>query len=99
MISDMKFRPKSTNMKGKRVFLLTLIFALVIFLISLVLPAYQGQGIGSTLLSRCLERYPRTEWIVETIAACVSFYEKFGFTVTAVGAECVFLRRECPMFG
>ena len=64
-----------------------------------VLPAYQGQGIGSTLLSRCLERYPRTEWIVETTALRVSFYEKFGFTVTAVGAECVFLRRECPMFG
>ena len=29
----------------------------------------------------------------------VPFYEKFGFTVTAVGADCVFLRRECPLFG
>ena len=64
-----------------------------------VLPQYQGQGIGGALLFRCLERYPTTEWIVETTAPRVSFYEKFGFTVTAVGADCVFLRRECPLFG
>ena len=61
MISDMKFRPKSTNMKGKRVFLLTLIFALAIFLISLVLPAYQGvvQMVSLALLTVSLYYYNR----------------------------------------
>lgn len=64
-----------------------------------VLPEYQGQGIGSTLLLRCMERYPMTEWMLETTLPCVSFYEKHGLSVAAVGEDCVFMRRACPLFG
>lgn len=63
-----------------------------------VLPQYQGQGIGSTLLSRCIERFPITEWIAETTEPCVLFYEKHGFTAAAAGDDCVFMRRSCPLF-
>ena len=64
-----------------------------------VLPAYQKQGIGGTLLARCMERYPMTEWILETTPACVAFYEKHGLSVTAVGEDGVFMRCPCPLFG
>lgn len=63
-----------------------------------VLPDYQGQGIGSALLSMCTTRYPMTEWIAETTQPCIPFYEKHGFSVTAVGEDCVFMRRACPLF-
>lgn len=64
-----------------------------------VLPAYQGQGIGSALLTSCIQNYPNTEWIAETTQPCIPFYEKHGFSVTAVGEDCVFMRRICPLFG
>lgn len=63
-----------------------------------VLPQYQGQGIGSNLLSRCMKRYPTTEWIAETTEPCVSFYGKHGFAAAAAGEDCVFMRRSCPLF-
>ena len=63
-----------------------------------VLPQYQGQGIGSTLLSHCMKRYPTTEWIAETTEPCVSFYGKHGFAAAAAGEDCVFMRRSCPLF-
>ena len=61
-------------------------------------PQYQGQGIGSNLLSRCMKRYPTTEWIAETTEPCVSFYGKHGFAAAAAGEDCVFMRRSCPLF-
>ncbi len=64
-----------------------------------VLPDYQGQGIGSTLLTYCIQKYPNTEWIAETTQPCIAFYKKHGFSVTAVGENGVFLRRACPLFG
>ena len=64
-----------------------------------VLPEYQGQGIGGTLLTSCVQKYPNTEWIAETTQNRVGFYEKYGFTLTAVGEGCVFMRRTCPLFG
>lgn len=45
-----------------------------------VLPEYQRQGIGRELVRRCRERYPSTEWLVQTDEAR-GFYEKIGFTV------------------
>lgn len=64
-----------------------------------VLPGYQGQGIGSAILRRCMQNYPDTEWIAETTQNRVGFYEKHGFILTAVGEDCVFMRRPCPLFG
>lgn len=44
-----------------------------------VLPEYQGQGIGSELVKKCVAVYPNSEWSLETIPERVSFYEKIGF--------------------
>ena len=46
-----------------------------------VLPAYQRQGIGRELVRRCRERFPDTEWAVQTDKA-QGFYEKIGFAVS-----------------
>lgn len=46
-----------------------------------VLPEYQGQGIGSTLVKKCIEVYPGSEWSLETIPERVSFYEGLGFEI------------------
>lgn len=61
MISDMKFRPKPTNQLGKRVFLLTLLCALAIFVVSLFLPSYQSvvQLLALVLLTISLYYYNR----------------------------------------
>ena len=64
-----------------------------------VLPDYQGQGIGGTLLTFCIQKYPNTEWIAETTQNKVGFYKKHEFVLTAVGDGCVFMRRPCPLFG
>ena len=56
-----------------------------------VLPAYQRQGIGRELVGRCRERFPSTEWLVQTDKAR-GFYESIGFTVS----EDVFLRIPGP---
>ena len=63
-----------------------------------VLPTYHGQGIGGELLMRCMQKYPKTEWIAETTAPCIVFYETYGFEVAAIGEDCVFMRRPCPLF-
>ena len=47
-----------------------------------VLPEYQKQGIGRELVRRCRERYPGSEWLVQTDKAR-KFYEKIGFTVSS----------------
>ena len=61
MIPDMRFRPKTSNVKGKRVFLLTLLLALVTFLCSLLLTEYQGvvQLIAIVILTVSLYFYNR----------------------------------------
>lgn len=56
-----------------------------------VLPAYQRHGIGRELVRRCRERFPSTEWLVQTDEAR-PFYEKIGFTVS----QDVFLRIPGP---
>ena len=42
MIREMKIRPKASNEKGKRMFLILLVVAGVLFVCSLFLPLYQG---------------------------------------------------------
>ncbi len=46
-----------------------------------VLPEYQGRGIGSSLVKKCIEFYPNSEWSLETIPERVSFYEGLGFEI------------------
>ena len=45
-----------------------------------VLPEYQGQGIGRNLIQLCMNEFPDSQWILETIPERVGFYEKMGFT-------------------
>ncbi len=61
MISDMKFHPKASNMKGKRVFLITLLLALALFLCSLLLSGYQSlvQLLAFVILTISLYFYNR----------------------------------------
>ena len=49
-----------------------------------VLPSYQGQGIGSQLVRRCIAHYPSSEWLVYT-KETAGFYEKLGFKVSDGG--------------
>jgi GNAT superfamily N-acetyltransferase len=46
----------------------------------LVAPEYQGNGIGSELVRRCLERFPGSGWLVCTEGETPYFYKKLGFT-------------------
>ena len=43
-----------------------------------VLPEYQGQGVGTELVKRCLQACEGSEWLVQTDRA-KGFYEKIGF--------------------
>ena len=70
MIPDMRFRPKTSDTKGKRIFLCTLLLALAIFLVSLLLEAYQGvvQIVALVLITVSLyfyNRYIATEYEYE----------------------------------
>ena len=42
--------------------------------------AFRRQGIGRELLRRCMAKYPRSEWLLQTQEHIVPFYEKQGFT-------------------
>lgn len=44
-------------------------------------PEYQNRGIGEELIKRCIERFPDTEWLVQTEEHIAGFYEKIGFKV------------------
>jgi len=46
----------------------------------LVHPEYQGKGIGSELVRRCLEHFPSSGWLVCTEGETPYFYKKFGFS-------------------
>lgn len=43
-----------------------------------VLPAFQGKGIGTELVRRCLAACESSEWLVQTDQA-KGFYERMGF--------------------
>mgnify|MGYP000942996431 FL=1 len=46
----------------------------------LVAPEYQGKGIGSELVRRCLEHFPGSGWMVCTEGETPYFYKKLGFS-------------------
>jgi len=48
----------------------------------------RGQGIGSELLRRCMAKYPRSEWLLQTQEHIVPFYEKMGFSRFAEPVMC-----------
>lgn len=43
-------------------------------------PEFQSKGIGGELLKRCIQTYPKTEWIVQTNDENIEYYLKTGFT-------------------
>lgn len=42
-------------------------------------PEFRGKGIGRELIKRCVQQYPKSEWLVQTEEDTVGFYEKMGF--------------------
>ena len=60
----------------------------------MVLPEYQGKGIGKELVKRCIEHFPNSEWLVQTTKEISNYYEKNGFTVN----NDVFLTVPCKLF-
>jgi len=46
-----------------------------------VLPEYQNKGIGKELIQRCIEHYPKSEWLAGTEKQTVGYYEKLGFAL------------------
>lgn len=60
-----------------------------------VLPEYQGRGIGSSLVKKCIEIYPNSEWSLETVPERVSFYEGLGFEIN----QSPNLKIPCKWFG
>ena len=44
-------------------------------------PHFQNQGIGKELISRCIEHYPNSEWLVQTTEEIVGYYEKIGIKI------------------
>lgn len=60
----------------------------------LVLPEFQNKGIGKELVKRCIEHFPRSEWLVQTSEEISSYYEKNGFKIN----NDVFLYIPCKLF-
>jgi len=60
----------------------------------LVLPEWQGKGIGKELLRRCIEHFPNSEWLVQTTKEISAYYVKNGFKVN----NGVFLTIPCKLF-
>lgn len=48
-----------------------------------VSPTFQGQGVGSALLTRCLEEFAHTQIILGTATPTMPFYERLGFVRSA----------------
>jgi ribosomal protein S18 acetylase RimI-like enzyme len=46
-----------------------------------VLPEYQNKGIGKSLIKRCMEHFPNSEWLVQTTTEIASYYVKIGFSM------------------
>ena len=62
-----------------------------------VLPPYQNQGVGKTLLKRCISHFPDSEWLVQTKRETAGYYEKNGFQVnhdTFLSIPCKWFSKE-----
>lgn len=44
-------------------------------------PEFQNKGIGKELIKRCIEHFPKTEWLVQTEKHISDYYEKIGFKI------------------
>ena len=56
----------------------------------LVSPDYQGQGIGSEMLTRCLDRFPDVRQkiiLADRLPRLIKFYEKHGFKALTEDSE------------
>ena len=42
-------------------------------------PEFRGKGIGRELIKRCIQQYPKSEWLIQTGEDTAGFYEKMGF--------------------
>lgn len=60
----------------------------------IVEPAYQGKGVGRTLVMRCMEHFPKSEWLVFTTKEISGYYEKLGFQISKE----TFLSIPCQLF-
>lgn len=60
----------------------------------LVLPKFQNKGIGKELVKRCIERFPNSEWLVQTTEEISGFYKKNGFIIN----HDAFLTIPCKLF-
>jgi len=60
----------------------------------LVLPEFQNKGIGKELIKRCIARFPKSEWLVQTTEGTAGYYEKNGFKIN----DDVFLTIPCELF-
>ncbi|MDR0910765.1 MAG: GNAT family N-acetyltransferase [Spirochaetaceae bacterium] len=60
-------------------------------------PEYQHYGIGSAMIQKCIEHFPNSEWLVETVDGIEGFYEKQSFKVIAKNGI-VYLKIACKLF-
>lgn len=56
-----------------------------------ILPEYKNKGIGTELVKRCIEHFPKSEWLVGTMKDTAGFYEAIGFKKGDPDGEGVFL--------
>jgi GNAT superfamily N-acetyltransferase len=56
-----------------------------------VLPEYQGKGIGTALVKRCIAHYPKSEWLVGCLKEKTGFYEKCGFQKSDANSDGIML--------
>ena len=56
-----------------------------------VLPEYRNKGIGKELVKRCIEHFPKSEWLVGTEKHIAGFYEQIGFRKGDPNGDGVFL--------
>ena len=60
----------------------------------LVLPEFQGRGIGTELVKRCIAQFPSSEWLVGTEPHIAGYYKKLGFEPD----KGVYLKLPCKLF-
>lgn len=61
-------------------------------------PKFQKRGIGCTLIKKCIEHFPNSEWLVQTKDHNTNFYEKIGFRKIMGNGADVFLNIPCKLF-
>lgn len=62
-----------------------------------VAPEFQHEGIGSELVMKCIDHFPKSEWLVQTKEYNSRFYKKNGFSKIDDKSD-VFLNIPCKLF-